>query len=128
MKTTRCASVVIEENGKLLLQQRSDKKGIDLIGGHIDPGETPEQAAVREAREEANVDVGLGRLICHFVWKDDDGEHEEWMFEAKILSGKPSGSEEGEVLWLSLQELDKRKIAFPLMMEKFLEFYENSSK
>lgn len=33
------------------------------VGGAVDPGESPKEAAIREAREEIGVEVRLGRLI-----------------------------------------------------------------
>lgn len=52
---------VFDSQGKLFLQKRSDSKDIQpglwdsSVGGHIDFGETPEIAVVREAREEINL-------------------------------------------------------------------------
>lgn len=38
-------------------------RGIDIIGGHVEPGETAEEALIREAMEEASIDVRSFRLI-----------------------------------------------------------------
>ncbi|MBP5473421.1 MAG: NUDIX domain-containing protein [Bacteroidales bacterium] len=61
MKTI--AAIILENrNGELLLYKRDNKPGIpfpgywDLIGGHVEDGETPEQALVREIKEELNID------------------------------------------------------------------------
>jgi len=51
------------EKGDLLLYLRDNKPGIpfplhwDLIGGHVEEGETPEQALIREVKEELNIDL-----------------------------------------------------------------------
>jgi 8-oxo-dGTP diphosphatase len=58
-------SEIIFENdkGEFLLYLRDNKPGIpfpdhwDLIGGHIEEGETPEEALVREVKEELNIDL-----------------------------------------------------------------------
>jgi 8-oxo-dGTP diphosphatase len=48
---TGCAKVLfVNKHNEILLQLRTDKWS--LFGGHIDEGETPEQAAVREIKEE----------------------------------------------------------------------------
>lgn len=58
-------SAIILENdrGELLLYLRDNKPEIpfpdywDLIGGHVEEGETPEEALVREVKEELDIDL-----------------------------------------------------------------------
>jgi 8-oxo-dGTP diphosphatase len=58
------AAIIFEnDNGELLLYLRDNKPGIpfpdhwDLIGGHVEEGETPEEALVREVKEELDIDL-----------------------------------------------------------------------
>jgi 8-oxo-dGTP diphosphatase len=58
------AAIILEnDNGELLLALRDNKPGIpfpdhwDLIGGHVEAGETPEEALIREVKEELNFDL-----------------------------------------------------------------------
>lgn len=60
----KIAAIILEnDKGELLLYKRDNKQGIpfpqhwDLIGGHIEDGETPEEALVREVKEELNYDL-----------------------------------------------------------------------
>lgn len=60
----KIAQIIFEnDKGELLLYLRDNKPGIpfpghwDLIGGHVEEGETPEQALVREVKEELNIDL-----------------------------------------------------------------------
>lgn len=52
--------LLFDRRGKLLIYLRDDKPALpfpshwDFFGGHLEPGETPEQALVREVREELN--------------------------------------------------------------------------
>ncbi|MCP9917771.1 NUDIX hydrolase [Cyanobium sp. ATX 6F1] len=58
------AIAMLERQGRWLLQLRDDLPGIvapghwGLFGGHLDPGETPEQALRRELLEEINWQAG----------------------------------------------------------------------
>lgn len=58
------AAIIFEnDKGEFLLYLRDNKPGIpfpgywDLIGGHIEEGETPEEALVREVKEELDIDL-----------------------------------------------------------------------
>lgn len=58
------AAIILEnDKGDLFLALRDNKPGIpfpnhwDLIGGHIEKGETPEEALVREVKEELDIDL-----------------------------------------------------------------------
>ena len=58
------AAIILEnDKGEFLLYLRDNKPTIpfpdhwDLIGGHLEEGETPEQALVREVKEELDIDL-----------------------------------------------------------------------
>ncbi|HPT20617.1 MAG TPA: NUDIX domain-containing protein [Bacteroidales bacterium] len=58
------AEIIFEnDKGEILLYLRDNKPDIpfpdywDLIGGHLEEGETPEEALVREVKEELNIDL-----------------------------------------------------------------------
>jgi 8-oxo-dGTP diphosphatase len=57
------AIILKNDKGEFLLVLRDDKQGIpfpnhwDLIGGHIEEGETREEALVREVKEELDIDI-----------------------------------------------------------------------
>jgi 8-oxo-dGTP diphosphatase len=58
------AAIILEnDKGEFLLYLRDNKPTIpfpdhwDLIGGHVEEGETPEQALVREVKEELDIDL-----------------------------------------------------------------------
>lgn len=60
----KIAAIIFEnDRGELLFYLRDNKPGIpfprhwDLFGGHVEEGETPEQALVREVKEEIGFDL-----------------------------------------------------------------------
>jgi 8-oxo-dGTP diphosphatase len=60
----KIAAIILEnDKGEFLLALRDNKPGMpfpnhwDLIGGHIEEGETPEEALVREVKEELDIDL-----------------------------------------------------------------------
>ncbi|HPB14062.1 MAG: NUDIX domain-containing protein [Bacteroidales bacterium] len=60
----KIAQIILEnDNGEFLLYLRDGKPGIpfpyhwDLIGGHVEEGETPEEALIREVKEEIDFDL-----------------------------------------------------------------------
>jgi ADP-ribose pyrophosphatase YjhB (NUDIX family) len=59
-------AVVVDDQGRVLLQRRSDDGLWGLPGGWLDPGETPEQGIVREVREETGLDIEVLRLAAVF--------------------------------------------------------------
>jgi 8-oxo-dGTP diphosphatase len=75
-------------------------------GGRLEPGETPEQAAIRELQEEISVTPQklskLGKLRFAFV----TGYHlEAWVFRADDHVGSPAPSDEAIPFWSSLETL-----------------------
>lgn len=79
------AGVVIVEDGRVLLikRVRAGQTYYLFPGGGVEPGETPEQAAVREAMEELGVSVALGRLTADGTFRGN----QHFYFAATITGG-----------------------------------------
>lgn len=75
-KSTQVASVaVFNKDGKILMGKRKDSGKWTLPGGHFENGETKEQAAKRELKEETNIDAGkLQYLVSEDVNTPDAGD------------------------------------------------------
>ena len=89
---TRAAVILVDGGSVALIERMRDGRRYYLFpGGGIDPGETPEHAATREAREELGLDVEIVRLVARATF---DG-NEQLYFLARAKSGT-FGSGAGE--------------------------------
>jgi 8-oxo-dGTP diphosphatase len=67
----RAAIVLLQDNKVALIErQRAGQHYFTFPGGHVEPGETPEQAAVRETKEELGLDVSIKRLLAEIWWHE----------------------------------------------------------
>ena len=120
------AGIVLIEDGKVALIERH-RAGLDYFvfpGGGVDEGETPEQAAVREAMEELGVEVRIQRkaAVIHFELSTQvyflvervGGEFGSGTGE-EFTDSDPNNPEEGVYvpIWMSLDELPTHKKVYP---------------
>ena len=73
------SAVVVDDEGRILLQRRSDSGNWALPGGTMDIGETFAQSAIREVKEETGFDVRIERIVGIYsdpghVFAYEDGE------------------------------------------------------
>jgi ADP-ribose pyrophosphatase YjhB (NUDIX family) len=104
-----------DESGRVLLVKDADTGFWAAIGGAIEPDESPQECAVREAAEEAGVVVRLGALLgvlggpeYRMVYPNGDRTaYVSTVFDAVVVSGspEPDGEETTEVAWWSPESL-----------------------
>lgn len=88
---------------EVLLEQRADNGLWTLVSGIIDPGEHPVDTVRREAREEAGVEVEVGRMLWCLVGDEityDNGDVVRFLdhgFAGRIVAGEPHVADEESV-------------------------------
>ena len=107
--------VLVLQGGKVLCGRRIEHGGRGQIcgaGGHIERGETPEEAAYREAKEEFNIDC----QELEFLGVQDGGNHygKSAVFLCHKFYGEPKTDEVEmtDPMWVSPEELDGENL-FP---------------
>lgn len=108
---SRQVKIIIEDNGKYLLVRRADKEkkehygNWESPGGKLEENESFESAAIREAKEETNLDVKIVKIVKKL---EKDGEVQAIVFLAKPLTKKIKISKEhSDYGWFTFEELKK---------------------
>ncbi len=109
MKTIEVVAAIITHNGRVFATQRGYgefKDGWEFPGGKMEPGETPQQALVREIQEELDTEIEVGELV-ETVEYDYPGFHLTMhCFLCTIRSGDLVLKEHEAARWLTREELD----------------------
>lgn len=94
---------MIKDGDKYLLQNRvkKDWQGYTFPGGHIEPGESIVQSAIREVKEETGLIMKNPRLVGVKQFWVKSGRYIVFLFSATKFSGDLRGSNEGEVGWFT---------------------------
>ena len=107
-----CAGAVVEQDGKLLLQRRSDNGAWGLPGGILELDETYAQAAIREVLEETGLNVRLTSFLGIYhnpdmIWSNGDRAHTIGAyFAAEVTGGALRADEESlELRFFAADEL-----------------------
>jgi 8-oxo-dGTP diphosphatase len=106
------ACALINEYGKVLINERpvgKDYAGYwEFPGGKVDEGETPEEAIIRELKEEINIDVtGSCLAPLSFTEKQYDNYYVVvLLYVCRRWNGHIMPMEEQELAWVSPKEID----------------------
>jgi len=118
--------VFVKKDGKVLIQKRISSHGIGtwcLPGGHLEYGETPEQTAAREAKEEVNVDIKNAKIVgITNDFMPDDKRHGVTIFvEAEYAGGEPKINEPHKTTDVRWCEIDKFPEPIFIPVKNFIE-------
>ncbi|MEM2216987.1 MAG: 8-oxo-dGTP diphosphatase [Thermofilaceae archaeon] len=100
----------LEKNGKVLLIRKKvgfGKGKLNGVGGRIEVGESPVEAAIREGVEEVSVKIlelePAGKL--EFYSTNDNPDWVVYIYRSKKFEGEPKPSEEAEPQWYDIESL-----------------------
>ncbi len=109
--------VIIKKKDKMLLIQRGHGVKNEIgkwenVGGKVEPGEGPRDAAIREVKEEIGADIKITKEIAHFENSFSD-EYEIFIYEAELISeiGKIEKTAVADYKWFGMDELSKVDLA-----------------
>lgn len=109
MKTIRVAAAVIRKDGRVFATQRGYgpyKDGWEFPGGKIEPGETPQEALIREIREELEICVAVGDKLAQAEYDYPDFHLSMSCYLCAVLSGRLTLKEHEAARWLGPEEMD----------------------
>ena len=109
------ADMIIEIGGGIvLIERRNPPHGWAIPGGFVDPGETVESAAVREAAEETGLEVTLRCLLgCYSDPRRDPRGHTVSLVYVGSAAGTPEARDDAAAVRL----VDPADIALPLAFD-----------
>lgn len=95
------ACVIIEQDGKILLIDRSDGLGYTIPGGIVRYKETVEQCVLREVREETGYTVAISGIVGVYsgLQRDPRFRAASIAYKGSIVSGSVQDSGEGKPCW-----------------------------
>ena len=106
-KEKSCGCIIIKDDEVLLIKH--NKGHWDFPKGHMEEGETEKQTAIREVKEETNMDVEIiseQKYRANYIIEDKQIDKEVIYFIAKPLNSeiKPQETEVSIVEWVKIEE------------------------
>jgi 8-oxo-dGTP diphosphatase len=102
-------AALIWDNDKFMICQRPATKSCALlwefVGGKVEPGETKEQALIRECQEELNITLSVGDMFTEVVHEYPDITVHLTLFNAAISEGVPQKLEHNDIKWITPSEI-----------------------
>ena len=106
---TEVVAALIWDNDKFMICQRPAHKARALlwefVGGKVEPGETKEQALIRECQEELAITLDVGDIFMDVVHEYPDINVHLTLFNATIAEGVPKLIEHNDIKWITVNEI-----------------------
>ena len=106
---TEVVAALIWDGDRFLICQRPKKKARGLlweyVGGKVEPGETKQEALIRECREELDVTITVGDVFMDVVYEYPDITVRLTLFHASIAEGTIRLLEHNAIAWITPAEI-----------------------
>ena len=108
---TEVVAALIWQGERFMICQRPAHKARgmlwEFVGGKVEPGESKEQALVRECREELAVEVAVGDIFLEGTHTYPDITVHLTLFHASIVQGVPQKLEHNDIRYITVDEIPK---------------------
>ena len=107
---TEVVAALIWDEDRFLACQRPANKARALlwefVGGKVEPGETKEEALIRECQEELGITVAVEDIFMEVTHEYPDLTVHLTLFNARIAEGVPQKLEHNDIRWMAVEEID----------------------
>lgn len=108
---TEVVAALIRDTDRVLICQRPAHKARgmlwEFVGGKVEPGESWEEALIRECREELAITISVGDIFTEVTHTYPDLTIHLTVFNAEITAGVPRKLEHNDLRWITVDELDR---------------------
>ena len=124
---TEVVAALIWDKDKFMICQRPANKARGLlwefVGGKVEPGETKEQALIRECREELAITLSVGDEFMDVTHEYPDITVHLTLFDAVIAKGIPQKLEHNDIRWITTKKIPQYDFcpADTLILERLMQ-------
>lgn len=108
---TEVVAALIWDGDRFLACQRPAHKARgmlwEFVGGKVEPGETKQQALIRECREELDITVEVGEVYMDVLHEYPDLTVHLTLFNARIAKGTPKKLEHNDLRWITTAQIEE---------------------
>lgn len=102
------AALICKDDKMMICQRPAHKtRGLlwEFVGGKVEPGENPQQALIRECREELDIMVSVGPVFMEVLHEYPDLTVHLTLYCAAIAQGEPKRLEHEDIRWITPEEI-----------------------